>query len=97
MGRIEDEDIQSFAREAMLSGDYDVMVLDEVIVASAWKLIDVEDVVSLIKARPPNVELVMTGREAGERLIELADMVSECRKVKHPYDKGIKARRGIDF
>jgi cob(I)alamin adenosyltransferase len=87
----------AFAREAMLSGDYDVMVLDEVIVASAWKLIDVEDVVSLIKARPPNVELVMTGREAGERLIELADMVSECRKVKHPYDKGIKARRGIDF
>jgi len=87
----------AFAREAMLSGEYDVLVLDEVNVASAWKLIEVDDVVELIKDRPENVELILTGRSADTRLVQLADMVTECLKIKHPYDKGIKARRGIDY
>jgi cob(I)alamin adenosyltransferase len=87
----------AFAREAMLSGTYDLLVMDEVNVAVGWKLINVEDVVSLVKERPANVELILTGRRADERLVELADMVTECRKVKHPFDKGILARRGIDF
>lgn len=85
------------AREAMLSGEYDMVVMDEVHVAVGWKLINVEDVVSLVKDRPANVELIMTGRRADERLIDVADMVTECRKIKHPYDKGILARRGIDY
>jgi cob(I)alamin adenosyltransferase len=87
----------TFAREAVLGGKYDLVVLDEICVASAWKLVAVEDVIKLIEDRPSKVELVLTGRNADERLIELADMVTECRKVKHPYDKGILARRGIDY
>jgi cob(I)alamin adenosyltransferase len=87
----------AFARESMLSGRYDVIMLDEICVASGWGLIPVEDVLKLIHDRPPHVELIMTGRDADERLVEAADMVTECRKVKHPYDKGILARRGLDY
>lgn len=86
-----------YAREAMLGGEYDLLVLDEVNVAAAWKLIDVDDVVKLIKDKPRNVELILTGRSADTKLVQLADMVTECLKIKHPYDKGIKARRGIDY
>jgi cob(I)alamin adenosyltransferase len=85
------------ARRAVLGGEYDMVVLDEVIIAAAWKLVDEEDVAQLIREKPGNVELILTGRFAGEKLVGLADMVTECRKVKHPYDRGIKARRGIDF
>ena len=86
-----------YAREAMLSGEYDMVVLDEVNLASGWGLVEVNDVISLVQERPPAVELILTGRSADDRLVELADMVTECRKVKHPYDKGILARRGIDY
>ncbi len=85
------------ARAAMLSGEYNLVVLDEINLASAWNLIDVDDVVKLIEKRPVSVELVMTGRYADDRLIELADLVTECRNIKHPYEKGIKARKGLDY
>jgi cob(I)alamin adenosyltransferase len=85
------------AREAMLSGEYKLVILDEINLASAWNLISVDDVVDLIGERPAGVELILTGRYADDRLIELADMVTECRKIKHPYDKGIKARKGLDY
>ncbi|NLE08442.1 MAG: cob(I)yrinic acid a,c-diamide adenosyltransferase, partial [Dehalococcoidales bacterium] len=75
----------------------DLIVLDEINVASGWGLIDVEAVVKLIQDRPSDVELVMTGRDAHPRLVELADMVSEIHKIKHPYDKGILARKGLDY
>ena len=91
------EEALAFAREAMLSRKYDLIVLDEINVASGWGLIDVEAVVKLIHDRPPDVELVMTGRDAHPRLLELADMVSEIHKIKHPYDKGILARKGLDY
>lgn len=87
----------AFAREAMLSGDYDVVVLDEVNIASAWNLVDVEEVEKFIRDKPPGVELILTGRYADDRLIRLADLVTECLKIKHPYDRGIKARRGLDY
>jgi cob(I)alamin adenosyltransferase len=87
----------AFARETMLSGRYDVIMLDEICVASGWGLVPVEEVIKLINDRPANVELIMTGRDADERLVEAADMVTECRKVKHPYDKGILARKGLDY
>ncbi len=87
----------AFAREAMLSGRYDVLMLDEICVASGWGLIPVEDVMKLINDRPANIELIMTGRDVDQRLVEAADMVTECRKVKHPYDKGILARKGLDY
>ncbi len=85
------------ARKAMLSGKYDVVILDEVNVAVAWKLIDIEEVIKLVQDRPENVELILTGRYADPRLIELADLVTDMVKVKHPYDKGILSRKGIDY
>ncbi|MBI2854490.1 MAG: cob(I)yrinic acid a,c-diamide adenosyltransferase [Chloroflexi bacterium] len=84
------------ARDAMMSGKYDVVVLDEVNVAAAWKLIGVNDVVSLIKDKPEKVELILTGRGADQRVVDLADLVTEMVKVKHPYDRGILSRAGID-
>jgi cob(I)alamin adenosyltransferase len=85
------------AREAMLSGDYDLVILDEVNVATAWKLVGIEKVVQLIKDRPSQVELILTGRRADKQLIDLADLVTECVKIKHPYDRGTLARSGIEF
>jgi len=85
------------AREAVLSGNYDLVVLDEVNVALGFKLLELDEVVKLIKDKPPDVELILTGRYADTRLIEMADLVTEMVKVKHPFDKGIKARRGIEY
>jgi cob(I)alamin adenosyltransferase len=85
------------AREAMLSGKYDIVILDEVNVASAWKLIGIDKVVQLIKDRPSQVELILTGRRADRQLIDLADLVTECINIKHPYQKGTLARQGIEF
>lgn len=87
----------SAAREAVLGGNYDLVVLDEVNVALGFKLIELDEVVKLIKDKPPDVELILTGRYADTRLIEIADLVTEMVKVKHPFDKGIKARRGIEY
>ena len=85
------------ARESMLSGKYDLVMLDEVNVAVAWKLIELDEVVRLINDKPQNVELILTGRHADTKLVELADLVTECLKIKHPYDKGITSRKGIDY
>lgn len=85
------------ARAAVLSGDFDLVVLDEVNVAVAWKLLEVEEVLKLIDERPQKVELILTGRHADERLIQKADLVTEMVEVKHPYHKGVKARKGIDY
>jgi len=85
------------AHEAMLSGSYDLVVLDEVNVAVAWKLVELDEVVRLIREKPRNVELILTGRKADTRLVELADLVTEMLKIKHPYDKGVMARKGIDY
>ena len=85
------------AREAMLSGDYDLVVLDEVNVAIAFKLIGVEGVLQLIKDKPENVELILTGRYADTELVKQADLVTECLKIKHPYDLGITSREGFEY
>ena len=85
------------AREAMLSGNYDLVVLDEVNVAVAWKLVELDEVIRLIKDKPPNVELILTGRNADTRLVQMADLVTEMLKIKHPYDEGVAARRGIEY
>ena len=85
------------AKKALLSPEYDVVILDEVNVAVAWKLIDIDKVIELIHDKPEKVELVLTGRYADPRLVELADLVTDMVKVKHPYDKGIKAREGIEY
>ena len=85
------------ARKAMLSGNYDLVILDEVNVALFYKLIKVEEVILLINDKPPNVELILTGRHADSRIIEMANLVTEMIKIKHPYDNGIRARKGIEY
>jgi cob(I)alamin adenosyltransferase len=85
------------AREAVNSGRYDLVVLDEVNVALGFKLLEPDEVIKLIRDKPPDVELILTGRYADARLIELADLVTEMIKVKHPFDKGVKARKGIEY
>ena len=85
------------AREVVTSGNYDLVVLDEINVALHYELIDVDAVVDLVKNKPAAVELILTGRYAHQRLIELADQVTEMVKVKHPFDRGIKARKGIEY
>jgi cob(I)alamin adenosyltransferase len=85
------------AQRALTSGKYDLVVLDEVNVATSWGLIKIEDLLKLIDKKPPNVELVLTGRYADKRLIDKADLVSEVTEVKHPYKQGIPARKGIEY
>jgi len=85
------------AREAMLSSNYDLVVLDEINVAVADKLVEPEEVARLINDKPRNVELILTGRYADPKLIEMADLVSEILMIKHPYTEGITARKGIDY
>ncbi len=84
------------ARKKMLSGEYDLIILDEAIVAIYFKLIRTEEILELIKIKPENVELILTGRYCSEELIELADLVTEMKEVKHYYQKGITSRRGIE-
>jgi cob(I)alamin adenosyltransferase len=76
---------------------YQMIILDEINVAVDFKLIPVEDVVRLLKSKPPALDLVLTGRYAAPEIIELADMVSEIKEIKHHYSKGIKERAGIEY
>jgi len=85
------------AREAIFSDNYDVAVLDEINVAVAFGLIPLDEVMALIRDKPPGVELILTGRKAHPELVRVADLVTECLKVKHPYDRGIGSRRGIEY
>jgi cob(I)alamin adenosyltransferase len=85
------------ARALVVSGDYDVVVLDELMTAVAFELVPVDDVLAMIAAKPTAVELIMTGRGAPEELIAAADLVTEMRPLKHYYDAGIKARPGIEY
>ena len=84
------------AKEKMLSGEYDLIILDEAIIAVYFKLIQVEELVEIIKQKPQRVELVLTGRYCPQELIDLADLVTEMKEVKHYYQKGITSRRGIE-
>ena len=85
------------AGKAMLSGEYNLIVLDEVNVAAAWKLIDNEEVVRLVEKKPPQVELILTGRYADIELVKRADLVTEMLNIKHPFDAGEEAREGIEY
>jgi cob(I)alamin adenosyltransferase len=83
--------------EAIQSGKYDLVVLDEINIATAFDLISVDDVIQLIKNKPENLELILTGRKADPKLIQIADLVTEMLKIKHPYDNGIPGRKGIEY
>ncbi|MCL4393911.1 MAG: cob(I)yrinic acid a,c-diamide adenosyltransferase [Chloroflexi bacterium] len=86
-----------FARAKMESGEYDLLILDEVNNAVSTGLLPVEQVLQFIDAKPADFNLVLTGRGAPQELIDRADLVTEMREVKHPYQKGILAQKGIDF
>jgi cob(I)alamin adenosyltransferase len=87
----------SVAREKLLSGDYDLLILDEVTYAVKYGWVPVEEVVTALRDRAPKTNVVMTGRDAPPELIEAADTVTEMHKVKHAYDQGIKALKGIEY
>lgn len=84
-------------KDVMLAEGYDLVILDEIITALRDGFIDLKSVIDLIDSKPKRTELVLTGRDAPEVLIRKADYVTEMRNVKHPYGRGIKARRGIEF
>ncbi len=85
------------AREAVLSGGYDLVILDEINLLVDYKMLDVEEVIKLIKERPKGIELILTGRNAHPRIVEAADLVSEVRAVKHYYKEGVEARPGVEY
>ena len=85
------------ARKKMLSGKYDVVILDEVNVALRLGLLGLADVIALVEARPEKVHLILSGRGAHEEVVRRAHLVTEMRNVKHPYELGIEAEKGIDY
>ena len=84
-------------REKIFSEKYDVIILDEVNYAVNLGLIDVQEIIKIIKEKPSDLDLVLTGRDVKEEIIELADLVTEMKEIKHPFKSGIKAKKGIDF
>ena len=86
------------AAEGLLeAGGHDLVLLDEITYPINWGWIREDDVIATIRSRPEHVNVVLTGRDAPDRLVDLADTVTEMRSVKHAFDKGIQARRGIDY
>ena len=85
------------ASEKILSGDYDLIILDELNYVLGYGYLPLDDVIRCLKARPAHVHVVLTGRNAPEEIVEIADCVTEMREIKHPYRKGIPAQKGIDF
>lgn len=85
------------AKAIIEAGDHDVVILDEITYPMNWGWIDSDEVVAVIDGRPEKVNIVATGRDAPEALVAVADTVSEVRKVKHAFDAGILARKGLDY
>lgn len=85
------------ARRAVRGDDYDLVVLDEALVAADLGFIEVGDLLALIHEKAPNVELVLTGRGAPEAVVAAADLVTRMEEVKHPYRRGVEARCGVDY
>ena len=85
------------AREIINSSKYDLVILDEINVAVDYNLIALEDVRKLIEKKPEKLELVLTGRDAHPEITRIADLVTEMLEIKHPYQQGVLARKGVDF
>lgn len=90
------QDILNYAMDAAMCGGWDMVILDEILGTISSGMIDLGEVVRFLKDKPDSFELVLTGRNAPAELIELADYVSEIEAVKHPMEKGIPARKGIE-
>ena len=87
----------ALARQVILAGKHDLVILDEVNLSLTHKLVPLAGMLEVLRQRPPYVEVVLTGREAPPELVEFADLVTEMRPVKHFFEAGIKARRGIEW
>ena len=87
----------ALAREKIESGAYDLVVLDEITYPITYGWLEADEVIGVLRDRPSDMHIIMTGRNAAPELVEFADLVSEMTEVKHPYQQGIKAQRGIDF
>jgi cob(I)alamin adenosyltransferase len=85
------------SRDAILSGKWDLVVLDEINYAISYGMLDPEKVVETLKQKPEMVHVILTGRNAHPRIVEIADTVTEMRQVKHAYESGIQAQRGIEY
>lgn len=84
-------------KRVLKEGAYDIVILDELNIALHYELFPLEEVIEMIKNRKPHVEVVITGRNAPKELIELADLVTEMKEIKHYYNRGVEARKGIEF
>ncbi len=87
----------AFAKKLIQSKKYDMVILDEINIAMKDRLIEINEVLDLIKKKPKGMELILTGRDAPKKIMDAADLVTEMREIKHPYQKGIKGRRGIEY
>lgn len=90
-------DAWATATQMITSGEYDLILLDEITYPINWGWIDIGEVVGVIRERPPKTSLILTGRDAAQELVDVADTVTEMKKIKHAYDRGVMARRGIDY
>ena len=84
-------------KEKMKSGEFDMIILDEINYVLGYNLLDIEEVLEDLKSRPEGLHLILTGRDAHPGLIEIADLVTEMKEIKHPFQRGIKAQKGIEF
>lgn len=86
-----------FAADTIRSAGHKVVILDELTYLVSYNMVKEEDILDVIASRPPSVDIVITGRNASEKLMECADLVTEMKEVKHPFKKGVRARKGIEY
>ena len=86
-----------FGKSEALSGKWDLVIFDEINYVITYDYLEVEKVVDFLKNKPRELHVILTGRDAHEKIIEAADLVTEMREIKHPFKKGIKAQKGIEF
>jgi cob(I)alamin adenosyltransferase len=91
------QEAMQISKEKILSGKYDIVILDEINYAVDLGLVDVHQVLDLIKSKPDDVSLVLTGNHVREEIVTAADLVTEMKEIKHPFQHGIRAKKGIDF
>ncbi len=87
----------AMVEKIMASGRYDVVILDELCIACCYNLIPIRKILDTIKNRPEKVEVIITGRNAPKELVQAADLVTDMREIKHYYNSGVKARKGIEY
>lgn len=86
----------NIVKDVISKGEYDVVILDEINIALYFKLIALKDIIEILKNKPKNMEIILTGRKAPKEILNLAGLVTEMREIKHYYKRGVKARRGIE-